>query len=294
MAHPHHESHAEKREKAHDMIARTGHHMARGGHADAHADAAMITKAIHEHEAADHPHEPKTKIKFKAGGAVHGEAAHHHLGKRARGGSTGKKGTHVNVIVAPQGGGMHPPMPGGGMPAPPPPRPAAPPPAAPRPPMPAPPPGAGMMPPGGGMRPPGMMKRGGGVKKMVEAGTPSENLLQAKRGGKIHRRDVGGPTGMPMTGAAPQAQGQQGPTPQQIQAARAMMAQKAAQQGGQPMPGQMPMQKRGGRTERANGGGVHMEAGAGGGEGRIEKMHAYGEGGFKPKEHRGEMVRARG
>lgn len=295
MAHPHHESHAEKREKAHDMIARTGHHLARGGHADAAEDAAMIRKAVHEHEAADHPGKPKTHIRFKAGGAVHGEAAHHHLGRRARGGHTGKgKQTHVNVIVAPQGGGMHPPMPAAA-PAPPPPRPVAPPPpAAPRPAM-APPPGAGMMPPGGGMRPPGMMKRGGGVKKMVEAGTPSENLLQAKKGGHVRKRDVGGQTGMPMTGAAPQ--GQQGPTPQQIQAARQMMAQRAMQRTGAQMPGQtpqMPTQKRGGRTERKNGGGVDMEAGAGGGEGRIEKMHEYGHGGFKPKEHRGELVRARG
>ena len=52
----------------------------------------------------------------------------------------------------------------------------------------------------------------------------------------------------------------------------------------------MPMQKRGGEVHvkehvrRANGGHVSMEAGAGGGEGRIEKMHEYGSGrGFKPK-----------
>lgn len=35
---------------------------------------------------------------------------------------------------------------------------------------------------------------------------------------------------------------------------------------------------------RAKGGRVEMEAGSGGGEGRIEKMHEYGKGGFKPKD----------
>jgi hypothetical protein len=35
---------------------------------------------------------------------------------------------------------------------------------------------------------------------------------------------------------------------------------------------------------RAKGGKVEMEAGSGGGEGRIEKMKDYGKGGFKPKD----------
>jgi hypothetical protein len=35
---------------------------------------------------------------------------------------------------------------------------------------------------------------------------------------------------------------------------------------------------------RKHGGSIpHIEAGAGGGEGRLEKMKAYGERGFKPK-----------
>ena len=34
---------------------------------------------------------------------------------------------------------------------------------------------------------------------------------------------------------------------------------------------------------RAKGGKVDIDAGAGGGEGRIEKMREYGKGGFKPK-----------
>lgn len=191
----------------------------------------MIAKAVHEHEHAMHKGEKETKIKLKEGGCVEGGMAKGHLARRARGGSTpGKKGTHVNVIVAPQGGGMHPPGPGmpPGQPMTPPRPPMAPPPGAGQPMMPprpaGPPPGAGMPPPGAGMRPPGMMKRGGGVQTTLEKGEPSESLLQAKRGGRAEKRAKGG---------------------------------------------HVP----------------HMEAGAGGAEGRIEKMHEYGEGGFKPKEH---------
>lgn len=44
--------------------------------------------------------------------------------------------------------------------------------------------------------------------------------------------------------------------------------------GAGPAPGMM----------RKHGGAVDMEAGAGGGEGRIEKTHEYGKGGFKPKD----------
>lgn len=377
MAHPHAMTPTDRRDKAREMVARTGHELpakslhryARGGglskEEDERQDERDIAHGVHEHEDALHHGERKTKIKLKAGGHVEGEAARHHLGRRARGGPTGKKGTHVNVIVAPQGGGDRPPM--GGPPtamAPPPPRPAPAPPMAAPPPRPAmaPPPGAGMMPPGGGMRPPGMMKRGGGVKhrasggandgadnntssdsrirpgqtydrgsdnqmhltgtdreyqaaregemrdtgrkrgggiqKVSQTGVPSEDLLQAKRGGHVRKhRDMGGPLG---TTAAPN--GQQQPSPQQIQAMQQIMAQRRMQQqGASPgmapgaAPGMAPPmgQKRGGRTERAEGGRVHMEAGSGGGEGRIEKMHEYGEGGFKPREHDGEMRRGR-
>lgn len=299
MAHPHAHTMTERHDKAHAMISRTGNKMARGGHADFAEDAKMIKTAIREHE--DHEHGGKhTAIKFKSGGPVEGHEARKNLARRARGGSTGKKGTHVNVIVAPQGG-MHPPMPmPAAGPAMPPPRPAAPPPPAPamaqRPPMAPPGAGGGMMPPGA--RPPGMMKRGGGVQKTSEVGVPSESLLQAKRGGKAEReerkhggrtmkRDVGGQTGMPGGQTMPMAgPGQPPMSPAQAQA---MMAQKQAQANGQPLP----TQKRGGRTERKHGGGVEMEAGAGGAEGRIEKMHEYGEGGFKPKEHNGELVKKR-
>lgn len=101
---------------------------------------------------------------------------------RAHGGRTGKKGkggghTHVNVIVAPQGGAGAPPgaMAGGPPMMPPHPAMAGPPPGMPpgAPGMPpgAPPPGMPprpMMPPGGAMPPPGAMpmrKHGGGVHK---------------------------------------------------------------------------------------------------------------------------------
>lgn len=233
MAHPMASGVPSRHERARDMISRTGNTFKTGGALcdDMAEDKRMISKAVHEHESAMHSGKPMTKLKFKSGGAVDGEAAKSHLAKRARGGSTPKKSTHVNVIVAPQGGGMHPPMMPPAQPMAPPHPPMAPPPGGgqpmmpPRPPMA--PPGAGGMPPPG-MRPPGTMKRGGGVQKTSEEGVPSESLLQANKGGRI---------------------------------------------------------------ERAKGGDVpHMKAGAMGAEGRIEKMHEYGEGGFKPKEHPGEFA----
>jgi hypothetical protein len=146
---------------------------------------------------------------------------------------------------------------------------------------------------GMGPRPPGMMRRGGHVQNTSDVGRPHEELMQARRGGRTHR-DAGGMTGAggvqpPMQPA--QAMGGQQLTPQQIQAAQQIAAQRRMMGAGTPM-GQ---QKRGGRTERARGGHVpHMEAGSGGAEGRIEKVHEYGEGrGFVPKEHKGEFLRDR-
>lgn len=184
MAHPYAGACKSTGGRANELIERTGHKaFARGGslraHDDAAEDAKMIGKAIAEHEAHDHPGKKKTKLKFASGGGIEGSAAHRHMGKRARGGST-QKGKHVttNVIVAPQGGGgMHPPMPGGPMVGGPPPGAmppgaapmAAPPPrpVAPPPPRPMAPPGGmppGGPPPGAGM-PSGVMKRGGGIKR---------------------------------------------------------------------------------------------------------------------------------
>lgn len=101
---------------------------------------------------------------FKCGGAIEGGKAMKRMDRKtyAAGGAVKKagKGSTVNVIIAPQGGGappiMPPPMPPPGLPPGPPPGPA------PLPPGPPP----GMMPPPGappmGMKPPGM-KRGGRV-----------------------------------------------------------------------------------------------------------------------------------
>lgn len=186
MAHPH-------TQKAHAMLMRAGYH------SDAAADKSMIRKAIGEHDKQLHGGE-HTKLHLARGGA----AKH-------------KKGsTHINVIVAPQGGGMGArpvpvpvpaaggaPMGGPGM---------ARPPMAP--PMNVPP---GAMPPGVSGRPPGMA-RGGQVMSAGHnitprrANTPTANKdaflehTEAKRGGAI-KRMKGGKISPPMNAGAGGAKG---------------------------------------------------------------------------------------
>ena len=149
-----------------------------------------------------------------------------------------------------------------------------------------------------------MQANRGGKARHASGGSAEDCPDERQRGGRAHR-DMGGP--MPQGGQQPTPQqiqqmmamrqqqgagaggqpgmGGQGPTPQQMQMMQARRQQMMQQQGGQPPPPGMQPQKRGGRTEKRAEGGktVHMDAGAGGGEGRREKTHEYGEGGFKPE-----------
>lgn len=152
----------------------------------------------------------------KGDGSPTGSVAH-----RARGGRTKHKGTHVNVIVAPQGGGAG----GGAMPMPvrpvppvgmaPPGGPPGAPPGMPPGGPPGMPPGAGAMPPRPmppGMPPPGMMpprKHGGRIHKHdggeVEASLKAQGLersdkeIKRARGGRlpnqVHEMTAGALTG---------------------------------------------------------------------------------------------------
>lgn len=93
------------------------------------------------------------------------------------------------------------------------------------------------------------------------------NVIVAPQGGGAHPVPVPVPVHPPGAGAPPGAAPMGGPP----------MGGGMAPPGGMPPGGGMPpmMRKRGGKIP-------HMEAGAMSGPGRIEKMHEYGEGGFKP------------
>ena len=153
MAHSHEhlkEMHPGKR-RAHEMSK----HFKRGGraHGDEKEDKALISKMLKKHDDMKAPG-------HKAGGRVD---------KFARGGAAkGKKGTHINIMVAPHGGHAVGGGPGGHAPPPMPPPGAGAPPPMPPPGMgagpPMPPPGMGG-PPGMGAPPMGMHKLGGRVYK---------------------------------------------------------------------------------------------------------------------------------
>ena len=97
---------------------------------------------------------------------------------RARGGRTKAKGTHVNVIVAPQGGGA-------GAPMPPPVLPVGGPPAAGMPPKPPMMPPAGAPPMGGAMPPPGLAGAPG-----APGGMPPGLMPPRAKGGRVKHADA--------------------------------------------------------------------------------------------------------
>jgi hypothetical protein len=196
MAHPyseHREVHAgQKRAKERSKHFQTGgavklatggavSKLKRGGHAKDHDKA--------EHKAAGGAAKPRLDKLARGGAAKKGGKAHH---------------THINIMVAPKGGGdAGAPPPGLGAGGPPPMGGGAPPmvPKGPMPPPPGGPMGAGppgmppgMPPPGAGgppgMKPPGMMKRGGKVYSGISSKANIEHW--AKRTGENTRYEKGG------------------------------------------------------------------------------------------------------
>lgn len=179
----HFKNHAALKEQGHRDHSSKVHKLS-GRHSDVTRDDAKIKSAVAQHEAHDHKDSPLTKLKLsKGGGATKGGMGKARLDKHgssrralATGGAakpkkSGKSGNHVNVIVAPGGGG-HPPMGGapmaGGPPM------GAKPPMPPSPPQSAPiaglggPPGGGPMGPKPPMGPPvgaGMRNHGGRTGK---------------------------------------------------------------------------------------------------------------------------------
>lgn len=98
--------HAETR-KEHQKTAE--HHVKRSGYkagGEVAADIDRDKKAIGQHEEHLHKGEPKTKLRLRRGGSVHGVEPKERLDKRARGGAMkGKHKPNVAVIIHAGGAG---------------------------------------------------------------------------------------------------------------------------------------------------------------------------------------------
>lgn len=150
---------AKEQSRAEDYLRRAGYKVG-GAVSDESQDKALVTKAVRQHETAEHggKHAP---LHLKGGGQVKGEKAGGRLDRYARGGGVKKGPSKINIVIAT--GKDQPPAPMA-MPHP------VPVPVPARPPMmPPPAPQAGpSLSPAMGARPP--MKRGGAVKVNDEAG----------------------------------------------------------------------------------------------------------------------------
>jgi hypothetical protein len=247
-----------RRKNARSLLVKSGYRA--GGSLSAREDAAadkkMIEKAVHEHERQDHPGKPLSRLHLAAGGPVDGDTPPARGDRGSRGGKgKGAPRNHIAIIVAPPGGGAPAGAAGGGNPGvagPPPMPPPHPPMAGPPPGMP---PGAGGMPPPGMMPPPGAMGPPGMPPRPGMPGPGMPPPMMHKRGGRTHATSIA--DDMPMPSGDPRK------------------PETASAQGEDFLPGE----KRGGRAHHARGGEVGpgriaMEAGAGSGEGRLEKARA--------------------